>query len=729
MILLSAGQIQAKTTASSVENFEVLSIIPKPISAKKSSGSFVISNGLNTSSTDKLSSKAAKKFARDLKKRNGIVLTKLPKKSQINFITNKKIPAEGYELQVTKQAINLKASDKAGFLYGIETLYQLMPSKAYQMGKIRSKINVDCAIIKDAPAYHYRGIMLDVCRHYIKVPKIKELLDLMVSQKLNTFHWHLTEDQAWRIEIKKYPRLTQVGSWRDGIGFGLDPKSSDSYRKSDGKYGGFYTQAQIKDIIKYASDRGITIIPEIELPGHAVAALVAYPELGCTGGPYTIPGQPGVYPDVYCAGNEKVFKFLEDVITEVAALFPAPYIHIGGDECPKSQWKKCPKCQARMKANNCRNEHELQSYFITRMEKFINSKGKKMIGWDEILEGGLAPNATVMSWRGMNGGIKAANMGHDVIMTPTTYCYFDYAQARSGEPKSMSGFLPIEKVYQFNPTPTHIAADKRHHILGGQANIWTEFMPNSDHVQYMIAPRISALSECVWSVGSKKNWNDFSKRMSIQYQRFGYMGINYRKPRNVDIKQTKAGFILSSPVINSRIVYTTNGSNPTKKSRVFSKPLKFKGKTVLKVAVMLQDGTLFPVTTKILNLPTFKTVQTFGQHKNNTPTKAMDGQKTSAFWGSKPIVKGDLFTLTFDKPQTLRSIKVFTGKKEGGDSLTSGDELLISFDGTKFKKVAKFNKNGFARFQSNKSLKVKSIQLKANAAQASWLMIREIETK
>ena len=726
MILLSAGQLQAKKTASNFENFKTLSIIPKPISVNKTTGSFVLYSGLNTSSTDSISAKIAKKFSRDLRKRNGIILTKRNKQSQINFITTKKIPKEGYELQVTKQAINLKASDYSGFLYGIETLYQLMPSKAYQVGKLRSKINVDCAIITDAPAYHYRGIMLDVCRHYIKVPKIKELLDLMVSQKLNTFHWHLTEDQAWRIEIKKYPRLTQVGAWRDDIGFGLDADTSDNYRKSDGKYGGFYTQEQIKDIIKYATARGITIIPEIELPGHAVAALAAYPELGCTGGPYTIPDQPGVYPDVYCAGNEKVFKFLEDVISEVAALFPAPYIHIGGDECPKSQWKKCPKCQARMKANNCKNEHELQSYFITRMEKFINSKGKKLIGWDEILEGGLAPNATVMSWRGMNGGIKAANMGHDVIMTPTTYCYFDYAQSRSGEPKSMSGFLPMEKVYQFNPTPTHIAADKRHHILGGQANVWTEFMPNSEHIQYMLAPRISALSECVWSDGSKKNWKDFSKRMSVQFQRFGYMGINYRKPRNVQIKETKAGITLSSPVVNSRIVYTTNGSNPTNKSRVFTQPLKFKGKTILKVAVMLEDGTVFPVTTKIMNLPTFKVKQTFGQHENNTPDKALDGSIDSAFWGSQVIQKGDHFTLTFDKPQPLKFIKVFTGNKKGGDSLTTGDELLISLDGSTFKRVAKFKKNGVAKFQTKKILKVKAIQIKANNSQESWLMIREI---
>ena len=729
MFAMVACNPQAKNTASSDENFETLNIIPMPVSATKTPGSFVISSGLTISSTDKTSAQAVKTFTDKLEMRNGVKLSTTSKKSAIDFITVKETPAEGYDLQVTKTKITLKASDSAGFLYGMETLYQLMPANTYRVGKKLTEINVDCAKITDVPAYKYRGIMLDVCRHYMKPAEIKRVLDVMVSQKLNTFHWHLTEDQAWRIEIKKYPKLTSIGAWRDGIGFGLDPKRTDNYRKSDGKYGGFYTQEEIKDIIKYASERSITIIPEIELPGHAMAALVAYPELGCTGGPYTMPNRGGVFPHVYCAGNEKVFTFLQDVISEVAELFPSKYIHIGGDECPKSQWKRCPKCQKVIKDNKLHNEHELQSYFITRMEKFINSKGKKLIGWDEILEGGLAPNATVMSWRGMNGGIKAANMGHDVIMTPNSHVYFDHYQAKQNEPKAIGGFLPLERVYTFNPAPKNIASDKRHHILGGQANLWTEYMPNGAQVEYMLAPRVCALSESVWSDASKKDWNDFSQRMKVQYSRFEAMGINYRRPSGVLILKTDKGITLSSKIEGQKIVFTLDGSTPTKNSTVYTKPITESKRVTLKASILTTAGILLKPVTKGLNLPKFSVKNDFGVNSGNPVEQALDGSQDSIFWGNRHIKAGNTFTLTFEVAQTASSIRVITGKKvDGGgdDSLKAGDQLETSIDGKTFTKVANFDNRGVAKLSGQK-LKVKAIRLKANKAQNKWLVIREIE--
>jgi hexosaminidase len=729
-LLTACTTTPQKTTGSSNENFKTLNIIPKPISAIKTKGSFVISEGLCVSSTDSISAQASKTFIKGILQKSGVQLTTQSKEADIKFITSKEIAKEGYELEVTQANITLKASDASGFIYGLSTLYQLMPTNNYQARVKLQQLNVDCAIIKDAPAYHYRGLMLDVCRHFIKPREIKRVLDLMASQKLNIFHWHLTEDQAWRIEIKKYPKLTEVGAWRDGTGFDLDPKGTDNYRASDGKYGGFYTQEEIKEIVKYAADRGITIIPEIELPGHSMAALVSYPELGCTGGPYKMPMKGGVFTDVYCAGNEKVYKFLEDVITEVADLFPGPYIHIGGDECPKAQWNRCPKCQKMLRKHKLHNGHELQSYFVSRMEKIINSKGKKLIGWDEILEGGLAPNATVMSWRGMKGGIKAANMGHDVIMAPNTHVYFNFYQAdKATEPKSFGHYLPFEKVYTFNPMPANISEDKRHHILGGQANLWSEYIQNSQMVEYMLAPRICALSESLWTPSSAKNWDNFLERMKIQYARFEAIGIRYRRPRDIVLTETKDGIILTPKAKGVEIVYTLDGSTPSLQSTTYTTPIKETRRVTLKASVVMPDGKVLQPLVKILNIPKFTVRNKFGINRGSHVEAVMDGSQDSVFWGRKIIKPGDTFTLIFNEPQNLSSIKVITGKKVNGggsDSLIAGDRLEISRDGKKFTKVATFDHQGIAHYKGEQ-IKVKAIRLKATQPQRKWLMIREIE--
>jgi hexosaminidase len=444
---------------------------------------------------------------------------------------------EGYTLSVSDKGVTICADAPAGFFYGVQTLRQLLPAEATFDGKpeARPRFDIPAVEIKDLPAYRWRGLMLDSCRHFFAKEEVKKIIDTMATQKLNTFHWHLTDDQAWRIEIKKHPKLTEVGGFRPGIGFGLDPKSSTHYR-ADGKYGGFYTQEDIKDVVAFAATRHITVVPEIEMPGHAMAALVAYPELNCNPeamAKKSMPEGAGVFRDVYCAGKEDTFKFFEDVLGEVAELFPSKFVHVGGDECPKDNWKQCPACQQRIKDNGLKSEHELQSYVIRRVEKFLNSKNKNLIGWSEILEGGLAPNAAVMDWIG--GGAEAAKQGHDVVMTPTSFCYFDYYQGKQGEPRAIGGFLPLKTVYSFDPV-RGIPAEGRRHILGGQANLWTEYIPSDAQAEYMIAPRISALAEVVWSPKANQDWNAFQVRLGDQFKRYDAAGFNCRKSKDGDPK-------------------------------------------------------------------------------------------------------------------------------------------------------------------------------------------------
>ncbi len=430
---------------------------------------------------------------------------------------------EGYQLQVQKHRVNLVAQAPKGLFWGTQTLRQLLPAQA---GK--KPIQLPALFITDKPRYAWRGMHLDVARHFFPVEFVKKYIDYLAMHKMNTFHWHLTEDQGWRIEIKKYPKLTEVGAWREGTLIGH--YSSQPHQFDNKRYGGFYTQEQIKEVVQYAKERYITVVPEIEMPGHSVAALAAYPELSCTGGPFKVEGLWGVFDDVYCAGNEQTFQFLEGVLSEVTELFPDQVIHIGGDESPKTRWKACTKCQARIKAEGLADEHELQSYFIQRIEKFLNAKGKTIIGWDEILEGGLAPNAYVMSWRGTEGGIEAARQKHYVVMTPGSHVYFDHYQGEPArEPLAIGGFTPLEKVYAFEPTPSALSENEKKYILGAQANVWTEYIPTPRQVEYMILPRMSALAEVLWTPAHLKNWDEFTTRMQQQYKRYEAMGAHYSK--------------------------------------------------------------------------------------------------------------------------------------------------------------------------------------------------------
>ncbi len=447
----------------------------------------------------------------------------------IELELNKELAPEEYWLDVTKKGVKIQASSAAGFRYATQTIGQMLPAAFYGKGKASAKWVLPCASIKDKPRFAYRGMHLDVARHFFDVNEVKRFLDVMAAYKLNRFHWHLTEDQGWRIEIKKYPKLTEIGAWRDSTMIGKNWNEFDHTR-----YGGFYTQEEIKDVVAYAADLGITVIPEIDLPGHMVAALASYPELGCTGGPYSVRPTWGIADEVLCPGKETTFKFIEDVLEEVMELFPSEYIHIGGDECPKKEWAKCPACQKRIKQLGIKADAEhtaeqyLQNYVTERVQKFVNEHGRKIIGWDEILEGKLAEGATVMSWRGSKGGIKAAKMGYDVIMTPNTYMYFDYYQSDSTslEPLAIGGCLPTEKVYQCEPY-TDIPEEAQKHILGVQANLWTEYIATTEYLEYMLLPRMSALSEVQWCQPENKDYDRFKKSLMHSFDIYDAMGMTY----------------------------------------------------------------------------------------------------------------------------------------------------------------------------------------------------------
>ena len=501
---------------------------------------------------------------------------------------------EGYRMQVDGSQITITGATPAGVFYGIQTLRKSIPANAEG-----ANVSLPAATINDAPRFGYRGMMLDVGRHYITPDSVKQFIDMLALHNMNRMHWHLSEDQGWRIEIKQYPELTQIGSKRKETVIG---RNSGQY---DGKpYEGFYTQEQVKEIIAYAAERYITIIPEIDLPGHQLAALATYPELGCTGGPYEVWTQWGVSDDVICAGNDKALEFLQNVLGEIIDLFPSEYIHVGGDECPKVRWKSCPKCQARIKALGIKGdskhtaEEYLQSYVINRMEQYVESRGRHIIGWDETLEGGLAPNATVMSWRGMGGGIEAAKQHHNVIMTPNTYVYFDYYQSADTEhePLAIGGYLPLEKVYSFEPVPASLTPEEQKYIIGAQANLWTEYIPTFRQVQYMVLPRMDALAEVQWTAPEKKNYQNFLPRVVRMTELYDRLDYNYAK-HIFDVNavlepNTEKGAltVTLSKLGKGAIYYTTDGTEPTTASTKYEAPVEITANADFKAQVIRPDG-------------------------------------------------------------------------------------------------------------------------------------------
>lgn len=502
---------------------------------------------------------------------------------------------EGYRLTVSAEGIHLAGATEAAAFYGVQTLRKSIPAVATGMN-----IELPAATINDYPRFKYRGMMLDISRHFLPTDSVKAFIDMLALHNLNTLHWHLTDDQGWRIEIKKYPKLTEIGSKRKETVIG---RNSGQY---DGKeYGGFYTQDEIRDVVAYAAQRHVTIIPEIDMPGHQQAALAAYPDMGCTGGPYEVWTEWGVSDNVICAGNEQSMQFLEDVLTEVIDLFPSEYIHIGGDECPKVRWAACPKCQARIKAEGLKGdkkhtkEEYLQSYVINRMGKLVESKGRKFIGWDEILEGGLAPGATVMSWRGMEGGLEAAKQHHDAIMTPSSPLYFDYYQSTDTEndPLAIGGYNPLDKVYAFEPVPAELPKSEHKYIIGAQANLWREYIPTLSHVEFMVLPRLAALAEVQWTEPAKKDYQSFLTRLMRMTALYDRLGYNYAK-HMYDIRatftpDTENGQIIValSTLGEGDIYYTLDGSEPSATTSKYETPLNVKENGVLNAVVIRPNGT------------------------------------------------------------------------------------------------------------------------------------------
>ena len=579
-----------------------IAVIPKPAHLQLNAGSFQFSKNTQFVVADATQKEITSILTDKFKKVSGWnleVSTQAPKKDFIQFVVNEKLEDEAYKLDVNSDRVIIISKGNAGFLYGMETLRQLLPVSIESSNLVtNTKWIIPNVSINDQPRYKYRGLMLDVSRHFFKMDYVKKTIDRMAMLKMNVLHFHLVDDQGWRIEIKKYPKLTEVGAWRvdqeDKHWDGRYTPAADE----KGTYGGFYTQEELKELVAYAATKNIEVIPEIEMPAHVSSAIAAYPELSCHERPIGVPSG-GVWPitDIYCAGKENTFQFLENVLTEVMDIFPSKYIHVGGDEATKTNWKACPHCNKRMKVEGLKNAEELQSYFIKRMERFINSKGKKLIGWDEILEGGIAPEATVMSWRGVAGGIEAAKQGHDVIMTPGSHCYFDHYQGpQNEEPLAWGGYTPLSKVYTFDPVVDTMTPAEAKHVLGGQANLWSEQIKTEAHSEYMIFPRLAALSETLWSPKESRNWEDFSTRIEKMFKRYDFLGINYAKSAylvmhdvQIDMKTKEVSLALKNEFTNADIRYTLGDKKITDQATKYTEPLKIDKTTTVNASLFKDD--------------------------------------------------------------------------------------------------------------------------------------------
>lgn len=682
-------------------------IIPKPEIFEKTLGTFTIDENTTVfmdknvaglaDIVDELKNRFSKSTRISLKIKNN------QQKNQIAFLTDLTLPVGGYTLSVKNEGIVIKASTPVGFFYGAQTLVQLFPVEIYSSSfQSNLKPIINGVFIKDMPKFGYRGVMIDVARHFFKVDFLKKMIDVFAMYKINTLHWHLTDDQGWRIEIKKYPKLTEVGSIRKESMVG-----HYSENRFDGKpYGGFYTQEQIKDVVAYAQKKHITIIPEIEMPGHAMAALTAYPELGCTGGPYELRTQWGVEDHIFCP-TENTFTFLQNVLTEVMALFPSKFIHIGGDEAPKVTWENSAFCQELMKKEGLKDEHELQSYFIKRIDKFVTSKGRRIIGWDEILEGGLSPNATVMSWRGEEGGIAAAKMGHDVIMTPNSHLYLDYYQGTPvSEPLAIGGYVSLEKTYSYQPISSQLTKEEGKHILGVQANIWSEYIETPEHYEYMLFPRVLALSEIGWS-SAPKNYQEFIYRAFEHTKVLSYIGVNSANSfLNVSFTTSKnsAGHTVVGLNTDAKvgvIRYTLDGTNVNAKSLVYNENSQIPVNTnvTIKAGLFSKTGELISkITSKSFEISKaigLKYILASESDKQLEKGKFIltDGQKGDAnsqdlwsgFYGKDFEV-----TLDFGKEISVSNVSLgFLGDYTSWIQTPSEVEVFISSDDKNFRSVKK----------------------------------------
>ena len=687
-------------------------IIPKPQSLKPANGSFRFDKETSLFLDKDLDREAAQAFfllSERLQTAAGIELPTVsaPKANGIICKLNRQLPKnESYCLTIDKNRITIEAREPIGFFYAAQTLRQLLPAEIESNTKQPNVLwAVPCCRIEDTPRYDYRGMHLDVCRHFSTKEEVMHYIDQLAFLKLNTFHWHLTDDQGWRIEIKKYPRLTEIGGFRKRTVIG---HYNDTPRRWDSTVvGGYYTQDDIKEVLAYAQKRFVNVLPEIELPGHAVAALTAYPQYSCSGGPFEVEGLWGVFNDVYCT-REETFNFLEGILEEVTALFPYQYIHIGGDECPKLRWTRCHACQERMKAEGLKDEHELQSYFVSRIGHYLHTKGKKIIGWDEILEGGLTvKDATVMSWRGTEGGIAAARLGHDVIMTPSSSLYLDYYQSQlPSEPLAIGGYVPLKTVYEYNPTPDELTPTEAQRIWGVQANVWTEYMPNQKHREYMIFPRILALAENAWLPQEKKNFPDFESRLAQLFRHYDVMNVHYSNAfyniiGNTVAENGQLTLSLQSADPKVAIRYTADGSPATLQSPLYTSPISL-GKEAVQVNAVPVNGN------KILCDPyiqSFIANQAAGQKitLSNPPGEKYKGKGagtlTDCIVARYPLMGSEWLgfsgddvevIIEFDQPVSIRKITVGSTNHPGQWIYAPQSvECLVSEDGNSFRSIGK----------------------------------------
>lgn len=648
--------------------------------------------------------------------------------------------AEAYKLIVNDKRVCISGASEAGVFYGIQTLRKSLP--------VAQDINVNLSAVEiyDKPRFAYRGAMLDVARHFYTVDEVKTFIDMLALHNINRFHWHLTDDQGWRIEIKKYPKLmsvaserkeTVVGRWYSGI--------------YDGKpYGGYYTQDELRDVIDYAAKRHITIIPEVDLPGHMQAALTAYPELGCTGGPYEVRTIWGVSQDVLCVGNDFTLQFVKDVLSEVADIFPSEYIHIGGDECPKVRWEKCPKCQERIKSLGLKSdakhtkEQRLQSYMIQEAAKYLKEKGKRIIGWTEILEGGLVPDATLMSWIGESGGIEAAHQHHDVIMTPNTYLYFDYYQSKKveDEPLAIGGYLPIEKTYNYEPMPKELTKEEQQYIKGVQANLWTEYIPVFSQVQYMVLPRLGAAAEVQWTDPSKKDYKDFLRRVPHLVAVYDCYGWNYAThvyDVNVDMKADTVNHVLNvqlSTMADDPIYYTLDGQDPTEKSLKYTKPFTIDQSVVLKTMAVHPDRTSkISVDTIRFNKATLKPVVLLQPNESrfspDGPVVLVDGRNGNHSFDTGAwlaVADNDLEAVINMQAETIlssASVHVYV-RKDAWLFDARGFSVSVSSDNKNYKEVAS---QEYKQMQESDSDGIMEHELSFDPCKATYVKIKVISEK
>lgn len=648
--------------------------------------------------------------------------------------------AEAYKLIVNDKRVCISGASEAGVFYGIQTLRKSLP--------VAQDINVNLSAVEiyDKPRFAYRGAMLDVARHFYTVDEVKTFIDMLALHNINRFHWHLTDDQGWRIEIKKYPKLmsvaserkeTVVGRWYSGI---YDGKS----------YGGYYTQDELRDVIDYAAKRHITIIPEVDLPGHMQAALTAYPELGCTGGPYEVRTIWGVSQDVLCVGNDFTLQFVKDVLSEVADIFPSEYIHIGGDECPKVRWEKCPKCQERIKSLGLKSdakhtkEQRLQSYMIQEAAKYLKEKGKRIIGWTEILEGGLVPDATLMSWIGESGGIEAAHQHHDVIMTPNTYLYFDYYQSKKveDEPLAIGGYLPIEKIYNYEPMPKVLTKEEQQYIKGVQANLWTEYIPVFSQVQYMVLPRLGAAAEVQWTDPSKKDYKDFLRRVPHLVAVYDCYGWNYAThvyDVNVDMKADTVNHVLNvqlSTMADDPIYYTLDGQDPTEKSLKYTKPFTIDQSVVLKTMAVHPDRTSkISVDTIRFNKATLKPVVLLQPNESrfspDGPVVLVDGRNGNHSFDTGvwlTVAGNDLEAVINMQAETIlnsASVHVYV-RKDAWLFDARGFSVSVSSDNKNYKEVAS---QEYKQMQESDSDGIIEHELSFDPCKATYVKIKVISEK